>query len=291
MSNSNNILKYKVHTDEEELNEISNYEINYKKNNINVSDSKSTYDTANLLAKFQDISSFSSIDKSFDNGDNKNLNNNIKFEHIQENQEHQEQEIFFDNEDNDNNRNNKNSKNIESIIFKNAEEEDYDIEETRKVILLINEYIYDVLIDCKDEVDKIEKNMKKQDNYIFISKKIPSLSIEEYIQRLALYAKLEENELIFMIIILKTIRNNNDILFSIRNIYKLLNVSLILTVKYLKDKRLKLSDYCRITGESSTDLFFMEYTILELIDFRLLSLENEFSDFKESLYEKYIDYI
>jgi hypothetical protein len=171
-----------------------------------------------------------------------------------------------------------------------AIEKSFNSEKVQATCIMINEFIYDLLLECKDKIQVKSKNDSTNCNINVFYGRIPNYSIQEYILRIAKYAILDENELVFLAMIIKAIKSKN-VLLEISNIYKIINGSLMLTVKYLKDKKFKNSDYARVTGETIKDLFCLEYNILAILDFNLFNLDKNFQMFKEEFFDEYSQYV
>lgn len=128
------------------------------------------------------------------------------------------------------------------------------------------------------------------ENILFYSNRFPSIQLKDYIHRLIKYTKLEENEIIFMVKLIDEISNKN-IIISLRNIMRILNGCLIITMKYLNDKKLSREFYCKLFQENSHSLNVIENVLLEILDYKLKRVEEDIENFKDFLYESYSCYI
>lgn len=225
-----------------------------------------------------------------------NLKNTIEINNEEFNSDEIQKENFLNNE---NEIINELEKKFQMTEIK--EEESYiNYEVLTNSCTLISEFIYDLLLDSKDKIDGMCRgigsnskciNKLLEEKILFYSSKIPNLSINEYLVRLAQYSKLEENEILFLGLIMKVLKEDKNILISINNVYKLINAALMITVKFLKDKKFRNNDYSRITGESVKDLMNLEYNLLVLLDFNIFTVEKLFNSFKDFIYEEYNQYI
>lgn len=147
---------------------------------------------------------------------------------------------------------------------------------------MLSEFIYDILID--------NKHIEPEINCIFFSDKIPNMDIDKYISRLVVYSRLEENEIIFIGLLIKYFEERTGFIIKINNIFKLITSCLLITVKYLKDKRLSFDNYSKITGESKSSLIILEDTFLSMIDYNIYQLERRFVEYKEKFIDLYKNY-
>jgi hypothetical protein len=140
----------------------------------------------------------------------------------------------------------------------------------------------DLLTDICEESSKDKDTNNK---YIkpFLSKKIPSISIKQYLERLLSHTKMEISTLILILIYIDKICRNNNFRLNYFNIHKLIITSMLVSIKYNEDEYFSNKFYAKVGGISVKDLDFLEYVFLTLIDFQL------FVD--EELYNKYSNYI
>lgn len=171
-----------------------------------------------------------------------------------------------------------------------AIEQSFNTQEVQGACTMISEFIYDLLLECKDKLQSKSNENNNTPNIPVFYGRVPNYTVEEYMLRIVKYAILDENEILFIAMILKALKNK-DILIEISNIYKLINGSLMLTIKYLKDKKFKIQDYARITGETIHDLFSLEYNVLAILDFNLFKLDKNFQSFRDEFYDEYSQYI
>ena len=117
----------------------------------------------------------------------------------------------------------------------------------------------------------------------FISKKIPNVSIQNYLDRLAKYSKIENNTLLLVLIYIDRICELNKIRLNYFNIHKLILGGLLIAIKYNEDDYFSNIFYSKVGGVSITELNHLEYEFLSLIDFDLYV--------DDDLYSKYSNYI
>ena len=113
----------------------------------------------------------------------------------------------------------------------------------------------------------------------FISKKIPSISIKDYIERILKYSKTFNEIVITILIYLDTICCRNKIYLNYYNIHKFIFAAFIAAVKFYQDDYYSIGYYAKLGGVSKKEAINLEYEFLILIDFKLLVNQN--------LYDKY----
>lgn len=86
------------------------------------------------------------------------------------------------------------------------------------ILKAINAIISEIISENSDKSkSKIIENQKKTS---FFAKKIPSISILNYLERILKYTKMEENTLIVMLIYIDRLCENNNFLLTENNIHR-----------------------------------------------------------------------
>ena len=117
----------------------------------------------------------------------------------------------------------------------------------------------------------------------FISKKIPQISINDYIERLLKYSKVSEEIFILVLIYIDRLNKIYNINLNYNNIHKLILVSFVVTIKFHEDEHYSLKFYAKLGGISIKEMINLEYAFLKLLDFKLY--------IAEELYQKYNNYL
>ena len=117
----------------------------------------------------------------------------------------------------------------------------------------------------------------------FISKKIPNVSIQNYLDRLAKYSKIENNTLLLVLIYIDRICELNKIRLNYFNIHKLILGGLLIAIKYNEDDYFSNTFYSKVGGVTQKEINNLEYEFLTLIDFNLYV--------SDELFIRYYDYI
>ena len=117
----------------------------------------------------------------------------------------------------------------------------------------------------------------------FISKKVPSITIKDYIERLLKYSKTFNEIVIIVLIYLDTICAKNKLNLNYYNIHKFIFAAFIVAIKFYEDDYYSISYYAKLGGISKKEAISLEYEFLILIDFKLFVNQN--------LYDKYYNYL
>ena len=164
----------------------------------------------------------------------------------------------------------------EDLFDDNEKEDDYD--NTSGIIQIIAELLKDI---CDE--GKINKEEKLKLVKTFTCQKIPSISINDYIERLYKYSKVSKETFIFILIYIDQICDKHKIFLNYNNIHKLILASFIVAIKFYEDEHYSLNFYAKLGGISKKELLILEYEFLALIDFQLY--------IGEELFNKYNDYL
>jgi hypothetical protein len=157
--------------------------------------------------------------------------------------------------------------NNKSIINNNEKEKS-------RIIKIIAELLKSICEEGKSNKDDTLLLVKP-----FISKKIPSISIIDYIERLLKYSKVSDNLFIIALIYIDRISRKHKINLNYYNIHKIILASFICTIKFYEDECFPMNFYAKMGGITLKEINSLEYEFLNLIDFKLF-VDND-------LFEKY----
>jgi hypothetical protein len=117
----------------------------------------------------------------------------------------------------------------------------------------------------------------------FCSKRIPIISITEYLQRFKKYTNIENSTLIIGLIYLDTICSRKNIILQENCIHRLLLICCVLAIKFNEDLIFDNEYYAKIGGISLKEINLLEYYAIKFLDFDLF--------FDEQIYNKYVHYL
>ena len=142
--------------------------------------------------------------------------------------------------------------------------------------------ISELLTDICEE-DRANNDSKLTLLKPFISKKIPSISLNDYIERLLKYGKTFNEIIIIILIYLDTISAKHKINLNYYNIHKLIFGAFLSAIKFHEDEYYSLNYYAKLGGISKKEAINLEYEFMNLIDFKLFV--------NQQLYDKYYNYL
>ena len=179
--------------------------------------------------------------------------------------------VFSENESKNSTYSRKNSGNIEQ---KN--------EAANEKSFLISKIISEIfIVKCEEG----KSNMESEKNLLnsFISRKIPKISIKDFIDRLLKYSKTFHEIAVIIFIYIDKICNKHKINLNYYNIHKLIFAAFIVAIKFHEDENYSMSYYAKLGGISTKEAIKLEYEFTSLIDFKLFVEQKE--------YDKYYNYL
>jgi len=145
-------------------------------------------------------------------------------------------------------------------------------------------------------ISELLKNMCKENNslevnntnilynkkiILFMLKKIPSISIKDFLFRLLKYSKISDSTLVYILIYIDRLCHKYKIKLNYYNIYKLILASMVVAIKLNEDEFYSSEFYAKLGGISKIELNNLEYEFTTMINFNLFV--------KEELFYKYYD--
>ena len=147
---------------------------------------------------------------------------------------------------------------------------------------LISKIISEIFIDkCEEGKSNIESKIYLLKS--FTSRKIPKISIKDFLDRLLKYGKTFDEIAIILFIYIDKICNKHKINLNYYNIHKLILAAFIVAIKFHEDKYYSMSYYAKLGGISTKEAIKLEYEFISLIDFKLFVEQKE--------YDKYYNYL
>ena len=147
---------------------------------------------------------------------------------------------------------------------------------------LISKIISEIfIVKCEEG----KSNMESKTNLLnsFISRKIPKISIKDFIDRLLKYSKTFHEIAVIIFIYIDKICNKHKINLNYYNIHKLIFAAFIVAIKFHEDENYSMSYYAKLGGISTKEAIKLEYEFISLIDFKLFV--------EQKVYDKYYSYL
>ena len=144
--------------------------------------------------------------------------------------------------------------------------------------------INSVILNLKELIDenKLQGRNKYAKRDFFYLPKIPSISLNEYVHRLVKLTKMEISSLILSIIYIDRFCDRFNYILNMYNIYKIILVTCLISIKYNEDNYFDTQKYSEIAGISVSELNKLEEKMFVLLDFNLY-VESDF-------YQQYYDF-
>jgi hypothetical protein len=158
----------------------------------------------------------------------------------------------------------------------------------QKIIQTVASLLSEILQENKEEF----KNAKEtgiyyinQDKHkaIFNSKKPPSISIQQYLERIVKYSKMEDSTLIITLIYIDRLCDFNQFHLSDYSIHRIILANILLAIKYNEDDYYSNEYYAKVGGVSLQEINSLEYECVKLLKHKLF-IDDEF-------YKKYETYL
>lgn len=105
---------------------------------------------------------------------------------------------------------------------------------------------------------------------LFDSKLSKVINIKEYLKRIIDSSELESSTLVYTIALLKSFIKKTNIYLTVSNVYSLLFISLLISVKLNEDINFTYENYALIGGFDIKQLIIMENSFLNLIEFEIV---------------------
>lgn len=127
------------------------------------------------------------------------------------------------------------------------------------------------------------EKLKQQAKQIYTSRKLPEISVNDYIVRIAKYMKIEDSTLILALIYIDRISRKRKIFVNEYNVYRLFFMSVVVATKYNEDKHYSNTYYAKIGGVELEQLNQMECEFVMGINFDLFVEAKVFDKYETSL--------
>lgn len=150
-------------------------------------------------------------------------------------------------------------------------------ETKRKIIKSISKNLREII---KENIQNNQMQFVEKDIFYFLY--IPEISIDDYINRIYKYTKMNISTLIMSIIYIDRLCEINNYILSMNNIHKIILASSLVSIKFNEDTIIRTKYYSEIAGIPVYDLNNLEF---------YFCLKLKFSFFVDyDIYQKYFEY-
>ena len=163
-----------------------------------------------------------------------------------------------------------------------------DAEINEKLVKKISEIIR-LVIKQNKTLDNYKEKVSSQKNMSFTSHNKPSLSIKDYLIRIATYSEAEESSIILSLIYIDRLNEISSTILTPYNVHRIVFVSLLTAIKYNEDVCFGFNFYANVAGVSIKELKKLESDFIDLLKFQLFVKNEEFEKYRLSIEEMSID--
>jgi len=153
-------------------------------------------------------------------------------------------------------------------------EKKYDADVRANVVSVIGCILHQLFAHRNDQLPEDPEKIT-----VFHTSRAPSISIQNYFERIAQYSECSSEALIMGLININRIHYRIDFEVTSLNIHRLLLVSVMSSAKFLDDSYLNNAFYARIGGVHLKELNCLEVQFLALINFDLFVPSCDYVDF------------
>ena len=145
-----------------------------------------------------------------------------------------------------------------------------------------------ILLEALIDLNPV-KNLKKEkiNKTIFDLKRLPLISLYDYLYRIIKYTRINDNTLINALIYIDRIHKNKFII-TYYNIHKLIFIAIVLASKYVDDNCLNRKLYSRIGGITTKEFEILEIKFCLYINYRLYIGKELFDKYYSNINNDYI---
>jgi hypothetical protein len=133
------------------------------------------------------------------------------------------------------------------------------------------------------EIKNYKEKIKSQKKSLFTSKKIPNISIGDYLARIKKFTNINDSTLIICLIYLDRYLKMNKIILTEFNVHRLFFSSLLIAIKYNEDYFYTNKFYSNVSGLKCSELNKLELKFSTEIKFDLFVDKNLYEKYKNNL--------
>ena len=163
-----------------------------------------------------------------------------------------------------------------SLISQNSDQNSSNLTD------IISFSLLEIISKSKENKNYKEK-IKSQKKCIFTSKKIPNISIGDYLTRIKKFTKINDSTLIICLIYLDRYIKINKIILTDVNVHRICFASLLIAMKYNEDFFYTNKFYSNVAGLKCSELNKLELKFVTEIKFDLFVDKNLYEKYKNNL--------
>ena len=140
-----------------------------------------------------------------------------------------------------------------------------------------------LILEQNKKLNDYNEIVMLQSKMIFSAHSIPKISLFDYLTRIQTYSYIEAPSLICSLIYVDRICEIAGITLTYYYIHRILFAAVLTSIKYNEDVFYDNNYYAQVAGVRTKELNMIEYTFLELIEFNLFILEEDYFKYKNYL--------
>ncbi|CAD8114239.1 unnamed protein product [Paramecium sonneborni] len=136
-----------------------------------------------------------------------------------------------------------------------------------------------ILEEIVEETDKLDSQQTP-----FHASKIPAITLENYLIRIAKYAKCTDECFIIALIYLDKVQEQHqEILLNSHCVHRFLMIAIVLAIKFQDDDYYRNDYYSKIAGITLKELNQLESELLELLNYDLYISKDRYNNYLKKL--------
>lgn len=139
------------------------------------------------------------------------------------------------------------------------------------------------ILDDNTKLENYKSIVKTQSKMVFSANSIPKISIKDYLIRIQTYTEIEKSTLILSLVYIDRLCELTDLVLTYYNIHRILFAAVLMAIKYNEDVFYDNLYYAEIAGVKFKELKQIEFTFVQMTDFKLYISPEKFIQYQNYL--------
>lgn len=149
-----------------------------------------------------------------------------------------------------------------------------DNRSTLNIVKTISTLISDIVNENKEELKSLDIHIS-----VFNSKKPLSISINNYIERIYKYCKIDESTLTITLIYIDRLCDITELHNDV-NVHRIVLVTVLIAIKYNENDYYSNDYYAKVGGITLNEINYLEYECIKLLSFQLFVEEDYYKKYE-----------
>lgn len=154
-------------------------------------------------------------------------------------------------------------------VYNSKMMEECNLEQRPFVIQVIADVLQEILVDNSSKIGTPMEMLPSEDGTKFYSRKIPSISLKDYLSRIIKYTRIELPSLILAMCYIDRMASSKHVVLLPINIHRILMIACVLAIKYAEDEVNPNSYYAKVGGIDLKSLNELEYLFFKCCNFKM----------------------